>query len=408
VLALRLKVSGPEHSDTLLAMTDLANSYSAAGRRDEALKLREQALALRRKVSGAGDPGTLDAMTVLATSYSEAGRRDEALKLREQVLALRREVSGPEDPATLGAMRNLAISYDETGRRDEAIKLGEQVLTLCRKVSGPESHDTLSLMHNLAISYDEAGRWDEALKLREELLALCRKVSGPEDPATILAMYNLVHSYCSANRGREAVALLEKAYELDSKDTLVRLKLASWQSWLGQEADYEATRRRALQQAESTDQASTAERAARVCCLQPSTDAALLDKALNLARRGVELGKSDPMLPWYQLALGIVEYRDGQYAAGEQTLAVVEQAAGGNDYLQGTTRLFRAMSLFRQDRPEEARSLFSQAEAKMPPLPKDESAPIVDGLPVSHDILIWWLAYKEARSALNQPSAAKP
>ena len=155
------------------------------------------------------------------------------------------------------------------------------------------------------------------------------------------------------------------------------LKLASWQTWFGLEADYEATRRRVVQQAEGTDQASTAERAARVYCLRSSTDAALLAKALNLARRGVELGKNDPDLPWYQVALGIAEYRNGQYAAAEGTLAVLEQTAGGQDYLQGTTRLFRAMSLFRLDRLEEARRLLSQAEAQMPPLPKDESKPMV-------------------------------
>ena len=47
----------------------------------------------------------------LAISYFAAGRRDEALKLREEVLALSRKVNGPEHPDTLGAMNNLAISY---------------------------------------------------------------------------------------------------------------------------------------------------------------------------------------------------------------------------------------------------------------------------------------------------------
>ncbi len=44
----------------------------------------------------------------------------------------------------------------------------------------------------------------------------------------------------------------------------------------------------------------------------------------------------------------------------------------------------------------------------MPPLPKDESKPLVDGKPVNHDVLILWLAYKEARTVLNEPAAAKP
>ncbi len=69
-------------------------------------------------------------------------------------------------------------------------------------------------------------------------------------------------------------------------------------------------------------------------------------------------------------------------------------------------RLFRAMSLFRQDKLEQGRRAFSQAEAQMPPLPKDEGKPFVDGRPASHDDLIWWLAYKEAEALIEGPSAS--
>ena len=143
----------------------------------------------------------------LAISYYAAGRRDEALKLREEVLALSRKVLGPEHPDTLMAMNNLANSYDDAGRRDEALKLREEVLALRRKVIGPEHPDTLVAMNNLANSYDEAGRRDEALKMREEVLALRRKVIGPEHPDTLLAMHNLANSYDarrSPGRGAQA------------------------------------------------------------------------------------------------------------------------------------------------------------------------------------------------------------
>jgi hypothetical protein len=70
--------------------------------------------------------------------------------------------------------------------------------------------------------------------------------------------------------------------------------------------------------------------------------------------------------------------------------------------------MFHAMTLFRQNRVEEARKLFSQAEAQMPPLPQDENKPIVDGRTFDHDLLIWWMSYKEAKSVLNVPVSAKP
>jgi tetratricopeptide (TPR) repeat protein len=406
VLAHYRKALGPEHPDSLGAMHNLATSYQDAGRRDEAVKLREQVLALRRKVSGPENPDTLDAMNNLALSY-DAGRRDEALKLREELLPLRRKVNGPEHPDTLKAMHNLAISYDHAGRLDEAVKLREEVLMLRRKVLGPEHPDTLLATANLALSYDETGRRDEALKLREQVLALFRKVSGPGHPQTVRIMEDLAISYGSAGRRREALTVLAQACEIDPKNSNASLALATWQTWFSQDADYEATRRRLVQQAEGTAQADPAERAAEAACLRPSDDAALMANALNLAQRAVELGKSSLSLPWYQLSLGLAEYRNGQYAAAERSMAVAEQTAGDRERLLGIAHMFHAMTVFRQDRPDEARKLFSQAEAQMPSLPKDETKPIVDGRSLDDDLLVWWLSYKEAKSMLGESASVK-
>jgi eukaryotic-like serine/threonine-protein kinase len=306
------------------------------------------------------------------------------------------------------AMNNLAFSYDDDGRRDEALKLREEVLALYRKVLSPEHPDTLRAMRNLAISYESANRRDEALNLREQVLALRRKVLGPKHPDTISSMKDLANSYAEAGRQQEAIALLEKHCELDPKDTDAPLTLATWQAWFAQDADYEATRRRLVLQAQGTDQAATAERAAKAVCLRSSTDTALLAKALDLAQRAVELGQTNSSLPRYQLTLGLAEYRNGQNAAAERSIAAAEQTLGQHEDVQGIAHLFYAMTLFRQDRVEEARKIFSQAQAQMPPLPADESKPIVDGKTFDHDLLIWWLSYKEARSLLNEPAAANP
>jgi tetratricopeptide (TPR) repeat protein len=305
------------------------------------------------------------------------------------------------------AMNNLASSYDHAGRRAEALKMNEEMLALSRKVRGPEHPLTLMAMNNVAISCNQAGRLDEALKLREERLPLFLKVAGPKHPNTLLAMQNLADSYCSVGRSSEAISLLQKACAADPKDTDASLTLAVWQIWFGHDADYEATRRRLVQQAQGTDLAATAERAAKAACLRPSTDAALLAKALALAQQAVELGKSNPSLPWYQLTLGLAEYRNGQFAGAEQTLAGAEQKLGGHPEILGIARLFRAVSLFRQDRSAEARKLFSRAEAEMPPFPQDEHKPLVDGKPVSHDHLICWMACQEAKKLIEGPTTVK-
>ena len=53
---------------------------------DEALKLREEALALHRKASGPEHPDTLRAMTTLADSYGALGRGREAVAILEKAV----------------------------------------------------------------------------------------------------------------------------------------------------------------------------------------------------------------------------------------------------------------------------------------------------------------------------------
>jgi hypothetical protein len=42
---------------------------------------------------------------------------------------------------------------------------------------------------------------------------------------------------------------------------------------------------------------------------------------------------------------------------------------------------------------------------KLPPLPKDESKPILDGKSFDRDLVVMWLAYKEAKALTGVPSA---
>jgi hypothetical protein len=60
-----------------------------------------------------------------------------------------------------------------------------------------------------------------------------------------------------------------------------------------------------------------------------------------------------------------------------------------------TGQFYRAMSLFRQGKPDEAREVAIAAAGKTKPQPPDEKNPLADK--GDHDDLILWLAYKEAK-----------
>ena len=234
---------------------------------------------------------------------------------------------------------------------------------------------------------------------------------GADHPTTVATTLELADAYVAGGRTREAIPHLANAYAVNPSDTLLSLKVAALQAWFGQEKELAATRQRVLAFAKDTDDANTAERAAKVCSILPHTDKVQLEAALALARKGVELGKGGEWWEWRLLALGMAEYRSGNDGAAQQALLAAVAAAGENNlHVTGTSAFFRAMSLFRQGKPDEARRVAIAAAAKMKPLPKDENNPLAGGVNAGdyQDDLILWLAYKEAKALIRFDAGTLP
>ena len=117
----------------------------------------------------------------------------------------------------------------------------------------------------------------------------------------------------------------------------------------------------------------------------------------------MELGKGGEWWEWRLLALGMAEYRSGNDAAADRDPARRREGRPEQPHVTGTSAFYRAMSLFRQGKPDEARKLAIAAAAKMKPLPKDEQNPLAGG--ANHDDLILWLAYKEAKALIKFDAA---
>jgi tetratricopeptide (TPR) repeat protein len=190
-LQVRQKTLGNEHPDSLIAMNNLAISYSDLGHRQEAMELREKVLEASQRTLGSEHPDTLGTMDNLANSYSYLGRRQEAMELREKVLEARQRTLGSEHPDTLTTMNNLANSYSDLGHRQEAMELREKVLEARQRTLGSEHPDTLGTMDNLAISYSDLGHRQEAIELLEKASEAMERTLGSEHPDTLRVMNNL-------------------------------------------------------------------------------------------------------------------------------------------------------------------------------------------------------------------------
>jgi WD40 repeat protein/serine/threonine protein kinase len=176
------------------------------------------------------------------------------------------------------------------------------------------------------------------------------------------------------------------------------IRTAALQAWFGQEKELAATCDRALRVVRDTKDPTTAERTAKICSLRQADDRTH-EAARVLARRAVQLGEGHPYFVYFQMGLGMAEYRSRDYAAADAALLAATKLGTDNHYVSVTTAFYRAMSLFRQGQEAEARKLVTEAAAKMRPLPADEKNPLDDT--TSADDLILWMAYKEAKALIK-------
>ena len=175
-------------------------------------------------------------------------------------------------------------------------------------------------------------------------------------------------------------------------------RVAALQAWFGQEKELSSTCENLLSLAKDTQDPTVADKAARCCCLRQA-DPKRCAAALVLARRAVEHGKGYEWLAYFEMALGMAEYRSGHFAAADAALIAAMKEPGKYNTLSSTSAFYRAMGLFRQGKTDLARKLATEAAAKIKPLPVDEQKPLLGG--GDENDLIMWLAYKEAKAMIQ-------
>ncbi len=171
------------------------------------------------------------------------------------------------------------------------------------------------------------------------------------------------------------------------------IREAAEQAWLSKYDELAATCERALLFAKDTKDPTAAERSAKICSIRQA-DPKTHEQALVLARRAVAIGKQHFYLAYFQMCLGMAEYRSGNYEEANAALLEAHKlATKDNRIILQTSAFYRAMSLYRLGKEDEARKLFIETAATMHPVPVVDEKKLKDTSP---DDLIVWMSYKEA------------
>ena len=207
-------------------MSDLASSYAGAGRKDEAIKLQEEALRLSRKVSGPEHPDTLEAMENLASVYFAAGRKDQAVKLREEVLAMSLR-QDPKSTASADAYGWLGFDLDAVGRGEEAIKAWQEAVRI--NPSG-----TRSVTYGLGKALVDRQRYAEALPILRATQKFYPDGKRGRETTERLAFAEAMLA------GRDPLTPLRQTVDANPADMDEARRLATVYLWLGQTNEHEA------------------------------------------------------------------------------------------------------------------------------------------------------------------------
>jgi|GEM_PF-1382142 len=167
---------GPEHPTLIASLNDLALVFRDEKKLDEAIPYLERAMTLARAGTHDGHRAEL-ATTIhnMAEIYAGKGKKEESLKLYEEALKIRRETltsTHPHVAETLNSFANLLVSMK---RADEALPLFDEAIQIRKAEYGASDNRTLSAMSNKAMAFDRLGKKAEADALRKDVKAVREK-----------------------------------------------------------------------------------------------------------------------------------------------------------------------------------------------------------------------------------------
>ena len=173
----------------IMAMSVVGLGLHEVGHDEDAVSVRETELAMLRRI-GAPATNILIAQGNLATTYRALGRFEEALSLRRDVYSGKLRLYGEENEETLRATLNYADSLTSLEHFEEAKTLLLKAMPVARQVLGENHEDTLRLrwVYAEALYEDDSATLDdlrEAVTTLEDAGRIARRVLGGAHPIAV-------------------------------------------------------------------------------------------------------------------------------------------------------------------------------------------------------------------------------
>ena len=170
------------------ALSEVANGLSIAQCHEDALAAREAYIFMLQRIGGS-EENVLTAKSNLANTYEALGRGENATRIFRDVYSGYLKLQGEEHGATLIAASNYAASLEDQDRNEEAKSLLRKTIPVAQRILGESHEATLKMKSNHARAlYMATGATlddlREAVNTLEETERTARRVLGLSHPVT--------------------------------------------------------------------------------------------------------------------------------------------------------------------------------------------------------------------------------
>ncbi len=174
----------PEEILELELLRQQGYCHYARHRFDKAIECLELVLKTRVEEIGKEDSRTAFAMAVLVECYWEIGRKEECVKLGEEAFSLSKKIRGEHHPGTLVSAQWLARHYKEAGEASKSVDLLQWMSIACLSPDYPKTSRNLNILHTLVLNFYGLGQKDKARDLAAMLALSSEEILGREHPQT--------------------------------------------------------------------------------------------------------------------------------------------------------------------------------------------------------------------------------
>jgi tetratricopeptide (TPR) repeat protein len=148
------------------------------------------------------------------------GRKEEQLRLNEEALVLKKKVWGPDHPDVGISEGNVAVALEDLGRNQEALAHVDRSIEILGQGLGAEHPDVATQLMNRGEILNGLGRYREARRSFEGARIIWERELGLDNRYLAYVLTGIGESYLAERDALSAVEPLERAFKIrEAKET---------------------------------------------------------------------------------------------------------------------------------------------------------------------------------------------